>query len=125
MLEPPPDLPEETRETYLGFLKGRPLTRELLIAKVRKYIDTISQASDAEQHLDVATSSDLGRGLLRLLRDCPDEQLLHAQAATYYFLESDDAEPDLDSARGFEDDACVFNCVCRHIGMSDLEIDLF
>lgn len=125
MLELPVDLPEETRDAYLGFLRGRPLTRELLIAKVRKYIDTISQASDEDQHLDVATSSDLGRGLLRLLRDCPDEGLAHAQAATYYFVESDDAEPDLSSAHGFADDACVFNAVCRHLGLPELQIELF
>ena len=81
--------------------------------------------SRKDQHLDVATSSDLGRGLLRLLRDCSDEDLSHAQAATYYFVESDDAEPDLSSARGFEDDACVFNAVCRHLGLPELQVDLF
>jgi len=125
MQEPPADLPEETRQTYLRFLKTRPLTRELLIAKVRKYIDTICEASDEEQHLDIATSSDLGRGLLRLLRDCPDEALPHAQAATFYFVESEDAEPDLSSALGFEDDACVFNAVCRHVGLPNLQVELF
>lgn len=125
MQELPADLPEETRQTYLGFLKAHPLTRELLIAKVRKYLDTICDASDDDQHLDIATSSDLGRGLLRLLRDCPDEGLRHAQAAAYYFVESDDAEPDLSSARGFEDDACVFNAVCRHLGMPQLQVELF
>ncbi len=125
MLDAPLDLPEETRTSYAAFLKGRPMTRELLIAKVRRYLDAICQASDEDQHLDIATSSDLGRGLLRLLRDCPDETLLHAQAATYYFVESDDAEPDLDSARGFEDDASVFNAVCRHVGLPEHQIDLF
>ncbi len=90
----PADLPQETHRTYLGFLSSRPLTRELLTAKVRKYLDTICQASDEDQHLDIATSSDLGRGLLRLLRDCADEALPHVQAAIYYFVECEDAEPD-------------------------------
>jgi hypothetical protein len=120
----PADLPQETHQTYLGFLSSRPLTRELLTAKVRKYLDTICQASDEDQHLDIATSSDLGRGLLRLLRDCADEALPHVQAAIYYFVECEDAEPDLSSARGFEDDACVFNCVCRHVGLPELQISL-
>lgn len=123
MLELPADLPEETRETYLGYLSRHPVTRELLIARVRKYFEAISQASHDHQPVDVATSSDLGRGLLRLLRDCPDEGLMHAQAAVSYFVESDDADPDLGSDHGFEDDAQVFNCVCRHLGLPELSVE--
>lgn len=121
----PAGLPEETREAYTRFLAKRTLTRELLLAKVRGYVETIGQAHDLEQQLDLATSTDLARGLLRLIRECTDSQLPHTQAAVCYFLESDDADPDLGSAHGFADDASVFNCVCRHLGLPDLQLDLF
>jgi uncharacterized membrane protein YkvA (DUF1232 family) len=124
MLQPPDDLPEETRSAYQTYLQRPPLTRELLIAKVRRYLDTLSHAREEQQPLDVATASKLAGGLLRLLRECPDQGLLHAQAAVYYFLEEDDAQPDLDSSLGFADDACVFNCVCRQLGLPELALDL-
>jgi uncharacterized membrane protein YkvA (DUF1232 family) len=41
------------------------------------------------------------------------------QAAVFYFIESDDAQPDLTSNEGYLDDAEVFNAVCRHIGMKE------
>lgn len=120
----PQDLPEETRQTYAGYLRSAHLTRELLIARVRKYLDAIGQASETSQALDIATSSDLGLALLRLLRECSDDGLPHAQAAVFYFIEEDDAEPDLDSPLGFEDDACVFNAVCSHLGLDELKVEL-
>jgi hypothetical protein len=119
---PPPDLPLETLATYEGYLRQAHLTRELLIAKVRRYLDTLCEAREDEQRLDVETSSDLGRGLLRLLRECADQHLPQAQAAALYFVESQDAEPDLASATGFDDDARVFNCVCRHVGLPELQV---
>lgn len=117
----PTDLPPETREVYTAYLTRPVLTRELLIAKVRGYIQTISDVA-RERKLDIGTAGELGAGLLRLLRDCEDAQLRHAQAAVLYFMESDDAEPDLTSASGFDDDAEVFNAVCRHLGFPDYSV---
>ncbi len=121
----PVGLPPDTWASYLTFLSKRTLTRELLLAKVRSYLETIGEAHAQSAPLDLATSTDLARGLLRLVRECSDTALPHAQAAVYYFLESDDAEPDLGSPHGFADDAAVFNSVCRHLGLADLELDLF
>lgn len=118
----PPDLPPALQDVYRRFLPERPLTRELLIARVRSYLDTLCRADNRQDNLDVATSSDLGRGLLRLLRECPEEGLPHAQAAVSYFVKSDDADPDLGSLHGFDDDAVVFNCVCRHLQLPQLQV---
>lgn len=43
-LELPPTLPQGTAEVYRTYLERAALTRELLTAKVKRYIDTISQA---------------------------------------------------------------------------------
>lgn len=120
----PKNLPPETVEVYQAYL-GRPvLTRELLLAKVRAYIQTISSAAKETQGLDIGTASQLGSALMRLLRDCEDETLGHVQAAVLYFMESDDAEPDLSSTSGFDDDAEVFNAVCEHLGHSEHALEL-
>jgi uncharacterized membrane protein YkvA (DUF1232 family) len=113
----PATLPEGTSDVYRSYLKRASLTRELLTAKVKRYIDTISQARSHSKELDIGTASSLGTALLRLLRECDDSHLPHVQAAVLYFIESDDAEPDLTSDQGFLDDAEVYNAVCRHIGL--------
>lgn len=120
----PKQLPSELCHTYLKALNNTQLTRELLTAKVRKYLDTISTAAQDTTQLDIDTSSKLAQGLLRLLRSCSTEGLVHAQAAVYYFLDSNDAKPDLDSTSGFKDDAAVFNAVCHHLEMPELTIEI-
>lgn len=119
----PGKLPDEYKDAYLSYLKKTLLTREILIAKVRRYLGRISEAA-AQEHLDIGTASALAGGLLRLLRECEDKDLPHAQAAVYYFLESDDAEPDLSSEDGFHDDALVYNAVCSHLGLDELQVDV-
>jgi hypothetical protein len=118
----PATLPTGTAEVYRSYLRRASLTRELLTAKVKRYLDVISQARGQSSGLDVGTAASLGGALLRLLRECDDAHLPHVQAAVLYFIESDDAEPDLTSDQGFLDDAEVYNAVCVHIGMADHSI---
>ena len=123
-LELPPTLPQGTAEVYRTYLERAALTRELLTAKVKRYIDTISQARGQGAELDIGPAGSLGAGLMRVIRECEDRHLPHVQAAVLYFIESDDAEPDLASDQGFLDDAAVFNAVCRHIGLKEHQIEL-
>ena len=120
----PPTLPEGTTEVYRAYLERAALTRQLLTAKVKRYIDTISQARGESAELDIGTAGILGAGLMRLIRECEDSHIPHVQAAVLYFIESDDAEPDLTSDQGFLDDAAVFNAVCRHIGFKQHQVDV-
>lgn len=122
MSDLPFPLPEELQPSYRGYLSKPSLTRELLIAKVRKYMETLLAARENFQTVDTGTSGELGQGLLRLLRDCHDEGLPHAQAAVYYFVESQDADPDIGTAHGFADDALIFNAVCRHLNLPHLQV---
>lgn len=122
MSELPSNLPTETVAVYKSYLERSLLTRELLLAKVRSYIQTISEAANQRRGLDIGTAGELGTALMRLLRECEDSGLRHAQAAVFYFLDSEDAEPDLASATGFDDDAEVFNAVCEFLARPDLKI---
>ena len=60
----PNTLPSETVETYRSYLSRASLTRELLAAKVKRYIETISQARGQSSELDIGTASGLGAALL-------------------------------------------------------------
>ena len=48
--------------------------------------------------------------------DTPDAERLAIQAAVRYFVLEDDAESDLNSVIGLDDDAEVVNAVLRHLG---------
>jgi hypothetical protein len=41
-----------------------------------------------------------------------------------YFVLNEDAEGDMDSLVGFDDDALVFNAVVEELGHADLVVDL-
>ena len=120
----PAELPPETVEAYRTYLTRPTLTSQLLLAKVRSYIDRVSQANKGEGPLDIGTAGELAAALMRLLRECAPSELPHVQAATLYFIESEDSQPDLNSEDGFHDDAQVFNAVCQHLGKSDYLISL-
>lgn len=121
MSDSAPKFPASLQAAYDSYIQRPKLTRELLIARVRKYTDTVMQASK-ENQLDLGTAGELGMALLRLLRECTDSELMYVQAAVLYFIESEDEEPDLSSPDGFQDDAEFFNCVCTFIGRDDILI---
>ncbi len=120
----PVNLPEGTQEVFAKYLSASPAPREMLSNQIAAYLESVSHASGENEFLDLATARKLGRGLNHLLRDCSDVQLPYVQAATSYFINSDDANPDLESMLGFDDDAEVFNAVCHHLGRADLEVDI-
>ena len=57
-----------------------------------------------------------------LLANCHADHPNYVQAAVSYFIDCDDAEHDMDSLSGFDDDIGVFNAVCDHLGHSDLKL---
>ena len=123
MINSAPTFPSHLQKVYESYQQRRLLTRELLIAKVRRHTETVMEAS-REAQLDVGTAGELGMALLRMLRECGDEELAYAQAAVFYFVESDDEEPDLSSPEGFRDDAEFFNCICDFLNRPDLTVRL-
>jgi uncharacterized membrane protein YkvA (DUF1232 family) len=78
--------------------------------------------------VDFALAEELAKRSVKLLeRSAPDpseanRQLI--QAAVRYFVENDDAEDDLNSVVGFNDDAQVMNAVATYLGYPDLLVHL-
>lgn len=120
----PADLPPETRDTYQRYLKLPLATKSMLTNKLDEYMETVLNASGENEFLDYTTAQRINLALRRLLEVCSQEQLLHVQAAAYYFVNSDDATPDLESLLGFDDDAEVVNAVCRLTGYPEFEVTL-
>lgn len=123
MYDLPETLPWDTRATYARLLlEQRPLHRDQLAARVATYLSHIATASERDQPLDTEAARALGNALLELIKLCPEEQTEHLQAMVAYFIHSDDAEHDLDSTVGFDDDINVFNAVCEHVGLPHLKL---
>lgn len=123
MPELPDELPWDTRVTYARLLvEQRPGSREQLTVRVASYLVHIETASSENEFLDFKSARTLGQSLLQLIEQCPEEYMAHLQAAVAYFIHSDDAEHDLDSVVGFDDDVGVFNAVCAHVGLPQLKV---
>jgi len=118
------DLPQETRPAYERYLNIPVATRAVLTNKVNDYLVTVLNASGENEFLDYPTAQRISLSLIKLLELCPEEHLPHVQAAVLYFVNSDDASPDLESILGFDDDADVVNAVCRFLGRPDLAVAL-
>ncbi len=122
MLDEIGPLPAEAEEIYQGFL-SRPLATESMLKKmVEQYLKIVLPfLTDLDSHAS-RTARQIGSGLLSLLKDCPEDQFRHVQAATLYFASYEDAQPDIESDDGFDDDAEVFNAVCVLLGRDDLKV---
>ncbi|MEQ9498738.1 MAG: hypothetical protein RIT81_17805 [Deltaproteobacteria bacterium] len=105
-------------------LVGRPLQS---VATLRAAVE--AHAARAEQASGDLIDRPLARliadGLLRLLgADLDEDQRRAVQLACDYFISDEDAESDLTSPLGFEDDAEVFNAVAAVLGFDDAVIPL-
>lgn len=118
------DLPQDSLPAYQRYLEIPVASRAVLKNKMDDYITTVLNASGENEFLDYPTAQKLNLSLRKLLDVCSDDQLPHVQAAVLYFINTDDASPDLESILGFDDDTEVANAVCRHLGHPELEITL-
>ena len=118
----PSDLPEETREAYARFLKLPELDKESLLERLERYYNRTKSESEVMELADVELAQNLTVSLKQLVEVCPPENLPAIKAAAYYLFCSEDANSDLDSVLGFEDDAEVVNCVCRMLGQDELQV---
>lgn len=124
MSELPQALPAEAISVYQKYFELPLADRSVLKNKVHLHLEKLIQAALENEYFDITLARALGEGLDALLEQVTDEQLPHAQAAVVYFVESEDATPDLDSITGFDDDTEVFNAVCEHLGLSDIKVEI-
>jgi hypothetical protein len=123
MSDLPKSLPWDTRVTYARLLtEYRSVQRDQMAARVGAYLAHIEAAAGENELLDLSAARALGNAMLELIKRCPDQHGPHLHAAVSYFVHADDAEHDLDSLVGFDDDVGVFNAVCEHVGLSELQV---
>lgn len=100
-----------------------------LVKEVKKYEQAIAQRStvrnaDVDPTLGNALAAASMKLLTTLKDDTPPERRIAIQAAVRYFVIEDDADSDLDSILGLDDDAEVLNAVMRHLGHDDWLVEV-
>jgi len=100
---------------------------KLLKGEVANHMQAIWQALRQNEFLDVTLAERIATVLLRLLGEYGEHTVSNQSliiGATRYFIKDHDAESDLSSLLGFDDDVRVLNYVLESIGKNDLRIDL-
>lgn len=114
-VEIPAGVPEAARTRFAELLDEPLIAPELLVQEVEEYLGVVRRAVMEGAPLDLPVVEELaGRLRARLVRlgtsaSERDRRLL--QAAVRYLVLADDAEGDLVSLMGFEDDARVLEAV--------------
>lgn len=122
-------IPEAARPLWTR-LMGEPLVPvHELFKQVRDYQQTIAERSQwRDADVDPTLANALIDASLKLLgtlnANSPEPTRRLIQAAVRYFVIEDDADGDLDSILGLDDDAEVVNAVLRHLGHERWTVDV-
>jgi len=117
---------DDLKPSVLRLLERSTDTREGLLTGLDGYTRRIDAAAHRRHYVDVNLAEAILRSCRHLLEsDWPDldeDQRRLACLACAYYLEADDAEGDLESVFGFDDDALVLNGVLDAIGRPELKV---
>ncbi len=109
---------------------ARPTTLDELAearGSLQHYVAFVDAQRDEHEFIEVELARTITDVLVALLGEAetytPDQRSL-LRAAIDYFLLTDDADHDVTSPIGMEDDAAVINVVCEELGRSDLAIEV-
>ncbi len=123
-----PLFPTETRPLVAQILAEPPRSLTALAREVADYRVTVAAARRSSEFVDVELArriADACDKLLEALPPAPSErQLRLARIAVRYFVLEDDAEGDLTSVAGFDDDADVLNVVLQELGFERWCVEL-
>ena len=127
----PPQLlkqvPESARAAFAAAYAETPLPSEHQRARIEAHVAAADNATHANELVDQHLAHVIADRLSKALDawdglDDHGHRLLHA-AVAYYALR-EDAEDDMSSVIGFEDDALVANVCLRAIGLGELAIEM-
>lgn len=113
--------PPEAIALYRQYLKDDPLSAEKLTFQLDEYVEFVERVAKVNPIVDSALAFRISEVLRELVGVCPPDKLKFVQSAIRYFIEDEDAEGDLVSPGGFDDDILVVNSVARHIGHPELQ----
>jgi dihydropteroate synthase len=98
-----------------------------MVADIDTYLVRIHEVAEERDFVDADLADRIAGALKALVAEAGDytgrERNLLA-GAIRYFIHSDDANDDLASPTGFEDDAQILNAVCKHLAANHLCIDV-
>lgn len=115
----PMGVPEEARPRFAELLEEPLVPAEELLKQVDACLGTVRHAVMQGAPLDVPLVEQIAERARQLVRrvgtDGREDRRRLVQAAVRYFVEADDAEGDLVSLMGFDDDAEVVEAVHRRL----------
>ena len=122
-------IPDASREFWKKLVVEDLRPVHELFAEVKQYQQAIAQRSTVQNaEVDPTLANDLSAASLRLLgtltEGTPERTRRLIQAAVRYFVLEEDADSDLDSILGLDDDGEVMNAVLRVLGHDDWLVDI-
>ena len=116
-------LPEPTRTTFRKLLEEPLLEVDALTKRVKTYAASVGSHVGRVEVVDLWTAGLVERKCLALIAKIDGSASAERpfiQAAVLYFISEEDAEDDIDSPFGFEDDLAVADTVARELGFDDI-----
>lgn len=113
--------PREVAAILREMFERPPLDISTLKRNTQTHLERLEAAVDTHELLDITTARKVAAQCQALLDEVttstdPEHKRL-IQVAVRYFIEHDDAESDIDSATGFDDDAEVVALIAREVGV--------
>ena len=126
-----PLLPEVALESWAATLRpparttlrrfgkrARDVSGTELVSAIVAHLDAVEEAQRSNEFIDLEKARSVGHLAQQLadrLDGLPPQQRIIAAAAILYFVTSDDAEDDVGSSVGFDDDAEVLQSALRYL----------
>lgn len=104
-----------------------PVIVNQLLGEIDEHVAQVRLALRVNEFLDVAMAEKIATKLKRLLEKIesyPREKQHLIVGAARYFVKSNDAQADLSSLLGFDDDVEVLNYVLAELGHHEMRIEL-
>ena len=120
-------LPLEVRQAFATLWPSAIPAVPELRRTISVHSSEVEKAALKNEFLDVTLSQGIAVAFERVLaswEELDSDGRRTIGAAVAYYALNEDAEDDLDSVLGFEDDAQVFNACARYIGRADLLIEI-
>ena len=122
-------IPDGARELWTKLVAEDLRPVHELFKEVRDYQQAIAQRSQwRDADVDPTLANALVDASLKLLstlkEETPEPTRRAVQAAVRYFVIEDDADSDLDSILGLDDDAEVLNAVLSHLGHTQWIVEM-
>lgn len=120
-------LDQNIEEIFLPLCQDLPDTKIRTLCKhVSDHLEHVHTALGANEFIDISVAEQIAERLTILLSEItsfPENKRRLVVGAARYFILDRDAQDDLSSILGFDDDLIVLNYVLTELGRQDLKVD--